>query len=115
MGISKKIQRHKQTTYKSTNIDEHLKMENFYAQAVFAKSFTKKLGDDEVVKSRCSTCDSMASQASFRSAQSSVTKTQLVKRLLAKEERAASFEKHSTKSRTETMNSIYSMEHVFWV
>merc|ERR1711980_72970 len=102
-------------TYKSTNIDEHLKMENFYAQTVFAKSFTKKLGDDEVVKSRCSTCDSMASQASFRSTQSSMTKTQLVKRLLAKEEKVASFEKQATKSRTETMNSIYSMEHVFWV
>merc|ERR1711933_390786 len=113
MGISKNYKvinytqkhKHRQT----------FKMENFYAQTVFAKSFTKKLGDNEAVKSRCSTCDSMASQASFRSAQSSVTKTQLVKRLLAKEERAASFEKQATKSRTETMNSIYSMEHVFWV
>merc|ERR1711902_20995 len=103
------------TTYKNTSIYKNLEMENFYAQTVFAKSFTKKLGDNEAVKSRCSTCDSMASQASFRSNQSSVTKTQLVKRLLAKEERAASFEKQATKSRTETMNSIYSMEHVFWV
>merc|ERR1712170_310452 len=101
--------------YKNTSIDKHLKMDNFYAQTIFAKSFTKKLGDDKTVKSRCSTCDSMASQASFRSAQSSVTKTQLVKRLLAKEERSASFEKEATKLRTETMNSIYSMEHVFWV
>merc|ERR1712130_553883 len=112
MGISKKykvkkyIQNYK---HRQTNT----KMDNFYAQTVYAKCFTKKLGDDEVAKSRCSTCDSMASQVSFRSA-SSVTKTQLVKRLLAKEEKSASFSKQSTKPRTDTMNSIYSMEHVFW-
>merc|ERR1711994_35279 len=108
---SVKIRKSKNTT----SIYKQIKMDNFYAQTVFAKSLTKKLGDDEVTKSRCSTCDSTASQASFRSAQSSVTKTQLVKRLLAKEERSASFSKQSTKQRTDTMNSIYSMEHVFWV
>merc|ERR1712178_249085 len=107
--------RKSKSTYKNYKHIQTIKMDNFYAQTVYAKCFTKKLGDNEVTKPRCSTCDSTASQASFRSAQSSVTKTQLVKRLLAKEERSASFSKQSTKQRTDTMNSIYSMEHVFWV
>merc|ERR1712066_54335 len=115
MGISKNYKVKNYIHINQAKTKKQRKMDNFYAQTVYAKSFTKKLGGDEVAKSRCSTCDSMTSQVSFRSAQSSVTKTQLVKRLLAKEERSASFSKQSTKERTDTMNSIYSMEHVFWV
>merc|ERR1739848_829803 len=115
MGISKNYKVKHYIHINKAKTKKQIKMDNFYAQTVYAKSFTKKLGDDNSAKSRSDTCDSMASQVSFISSQSSVTKTQLVKRLLAKEERTASFSKQATKSRTETMNSIYSMGHVFWV
>merc|ERR1739848_885648 len=114
MGISKNYKVKHYIHINKAKTKKQIKMDNFYAQTVYAKSFTKKLGDNNSSKSRCNTCDSMGSQVSFRSTQSSVPKSQLVKRLLAKEDRNASFSKEATKKRTETTNSVYSMEHVFW-
>ena len=96
----------------------HLKMDNFYAQTVLAECLVGKKSENKSVKPRCSTCASTASTSSQTSVRSTsyVTKTQMVKRLLANEHRVEEKSKAEkiNRARTDTANSIYSMEYVFW-
>merc|ERR1712071_290679 len=117
MGI-KSINHHHTSKNSRNNSRKPLKkMENFYAQTVLAECIVGKKSEYKSVKPRCSTCDSTNSSLSQTSVRSTsyVTKTQVVKRLLADEHMVAknSAEKIS-RARTDTANSIYSMEYVFW-